>query len=214
MPEYGRAVQDMVNHALTITNREERNRCARTIIGIMSNMYPQQKDAADYKHKLWDHLAMISNFKLDVDSPYPMPEKERLDSRPEIVPYDNHKIRLKHYGHIVEEMIDKAVATEDPLQKRKLVEAIANYMKNSLLAWNRDFATDERLFNDIRMLSGGRLEINEEDGIKTAAYHKDNLMQAQPNNRNFKRNNGRKNGKSNAKPNNKNNRRNNRRGGF
>lgn len=212
MPEYGRTIQDMVRYALTIEDRSERTRCAKTIVNIMSNMFPQQKDVADYKHKIWDHLAIISEFKLDVDSPYPMPERERLERRPDVVPYDNHRIRLKHYGHIIEDMIEKAVEAEDPVYKRKLVEAIANYMKNSLLAWNKDFATDERLFNDIRMLSGGRLEINEGDGIKTAAYHRDNLMHAQPN-RNYKRNNGRKNNKQNGKQNNKNNRRNNNRRG-
>lgn len=188
MPEYGRTVQDMINHAVGIEDRMERNRCAKTIVNIMANMFPQMKDTPDFKHKLWDQLFIISNFKLDVDSPYPLPEQNKLEKKPEQVPYPTQSIRLKHYGHIVEDLIEKAIAEEDQALKRRMVEDIANYMKNSLLAWNKDFATDERLFNDIKKLSNGRLIIDEEDGIKTAAYHKDNLPQ-QNNNRNQKRNN-------------------------
>ncbi len=203
MPEYGRTVQDMIRHAMSIPNREERNRCARTIVSIMANMFPQMKDTPDFKHKLWDQLFIISEFKLDIDSPYPMPELQKLDNKPNIVPYPMQHIRLKHYGHIVEDLIAAAVATEDPERKKVMVVDIANYMKNSLLAWNKDFATDERLFNDIKILSGGRIEITEEDGLKTAAYSKETL---QPNQRNnFKRQQTNKKNK-----NNKNNKRQNR----
>ncbi len=206
MPEYGRTVQDMILHAMSIQNRDERNRCARTIVSIMANMFPQMKDAPDFKHKLWDQLFIISEFKLDVDSPYPMPEPQKLDSKPTIVPYPMQRIRLKHYGHIVEDMIEAAVKTEDIAYKKDLIVDIANYMKNSLLAWNKDFATDERLFNDIRILSGGRIDITEEDGLKTSAYNRDTMMQQNQRN-NFKRqqqNKKNKNNKNNGKRQNRN----------
>ena len=185
MPEYGRTVQDMIRHAMSIQNREDRNRCANTKVNIMANMFPQMKDSPDFKHKLWDQLFIISEFQLDVDSPYPLPEPQKLESKPQAVPYPMKHIRLKHYGHIIEDMIEEAVKTEDPERKKDLVVDIANYMKNSLLAWNKDFATDERLFNDIRILSGGRIEITEEDGLKTAAYSREAIQQQNRNN--FKR---------------------------
>lgn len=180
LPEYGRNVQQMVRHAVTIQDRAERNRCAKTIIGIMANMNPQMKDAQDFMHKLWDQLAIISEYKLDVDSPYPMPVRESLEKKPSVVPYEQHRIRMKHYGHYIQTMIDKAADELDPLVRHHLTEDIANYMKNSLLAWNKDFATDERLFSDIRILSGGRLEVDED--IKTAAYHKDHMNSLRQNN--------------------------------
>lgn len=176
MPEYGRTIQNMVRYATTIENREERNRCAHSIVSIMANMYPQLKDTPDFKHKLWDHLYIISDFKLDIDAPYPMPEPVKLMRKPDRVPYPGQNIRLKHYGHIVEDLIEKASNIEDPQAKRVTVENIANFMKASLLAWNKDFATDERLFNDIRILSSGRLVIDEEDGIKTAAIRPEKMQ--------------------------------------
>lgn len=202
LPEYGRAVQDMVHHAVSIEDRAERNRCARTIVGIMANMFPQMKDAPDFKHKLWDQLFIISEFKLDVDSPYPVPEVANLSTKPDVVPYPAQKIRFKHYGHIIEDMIEKAIDTEDPEQKRRIVVNIANYMKNALLAWNKDFATDERLFNDIRIMSNGRLVIDEEDGIKTSAYHRDALPQPAQT-RNVKRSKASSKKKSNRRNNNR-----------
>lgn len=186
MPEYGRNVQKMVEYAMTIENREERNRCAHTIIYIMGNLFPYLRDTADFKHKLWDHLAIMSDFKLDIDSPYETPQKEALSRHPEKLPYDNHDVRLRHYGHIVEEMIQHAIEVEDPRLKQRWVEDIANYMKKSLLAWNKDFATDDRLFNDIRILSKGQLVV--EEGTKTASYH-----EIMPQRNNYGKNNKRNN---------------------
>ncbi|MBP5364929.1 MAG: DUF4290 domain-containing protein [Bacteroidales bacterium] len=179
MPEYGRNIQKMVQHAMTIEDRDERNRCARTIISIMGNLFPYLRDTADFKHKLWDHLAIMSEFKLDIDSPYETPEPETFTRHPDKMPYDNHEIRFRHYGHIVEDIVQKAVSIENPEEKRHVVEDIANYMKKSLIASNKDFATDERLFNDIKTLSNGRLIV--EEGTKTAFFRDPN---APVNNRN------------------------------
>lgn len=192
MPEYGRNVQKMVEYAMTIENRDERNRCARTIINIMGNLFPYLRDTADFKHKLWDHLAIMSDFKLDIDSPYETLKKETFMRAPEKLPYDIHEIRLRHYGHIVEEMIQQAIEEQDPHMKQRWVENIANYMKKSLLAWNKDFATDDRLFNDIRILSKGQLIV--EEGTRTASFHE--MMSPQRNNygKNNKRNSKNRNG--------------------
>ena len=107
----------MVNHIKTIEDRDERNKAARTVIGVMGNLNPHLRDVADFKHKLWDHLAIISDFELDIDSPYPLPERESLQSKPKKVPYHQHAIRKKHYGRSIVLMIEKAVALE-PGKKR------------------------------------------------------------------------------------------------
>lgn len=184
MPEYGRNIQKMVEHAMTIEDRDERNRCARTIISIMGNLFPYLRDTADFKHKLWDHLAIMSDFKLDIDSPYDTPEQSTILQRPNKMPYDNHYTRFKHYGHIVEDLVKKAITIENPVEKQRLVEDIANYMKKSLIAWNKDFATDERLFNDIKILSDGQLIV--EEGTKTANFRDPNMPNNNRNN-NFQR---------------------------
>ena len=112
LPEYGRSIQNMVDYALTITDRVERQKCANTIISIMGNMFPHLRDIPDYTHKLWDHLAIMSGFKLDIDYPYEAIRKENLDTRPDAIPYPNTKIRYRHYGRTLEELIKKA--TEFP----------------------------------------------------------------------------------------------------
>ena len=105
MPEYGRNIQQMVAHALTIEDREERTRCVKTIINIMGNLFPYLRDVNDFKHKLWDHVAIMSDFKLDIDFPYEVLLEENLYTRPESIPYKNSRIRYQHYGRTLEEMI-------------------------------------------------------------------------------------------------------------
>ena len=107
MPEYGRNIQQMVSHALTIEDREERTRCVKTIINIMGNLFPYLRDVNDFKHKLWDHVAIMSDFKLDIDFPYEVLLEENLYTRPETIPYKNSRIRYQHYGRTLEEMIEK-----------------------------------------------------------------------------------------------------------
>ena len=98
LPEYGRNIQMMVDHLATITDRDERTRAAKTVISVMGNLYPHLRDVPDFRHKLWDHLMIMSNFTLDIDSPYPLPEKDILEEKPEKLPYNNHRIKYKHYG--------------------------------------------------------------------------------------------------------------------
>ena len=162
LPEYGRNIQKMVNHIKTIEDREERNKAARTVIAVMGNLNPHLRDVQDFKHKLWDHLAIIADFDLDIDSPYEWPERESLESKPNKVAYNQHSIKKKHYGRSITLMIDKAVELEDGEEKQDLVRMIAYHMKKSYLTWNREAVSDEEIFADLNTLSGGKLEISEE----------------------------------------------------
>ena len=162
LPEYGRNIQIMVDHILTIEDREERNKAARTVIAVMGNLNPHLRDINDFKHKLWDHLALISDFKLDIDSPYELPAKEVLNEKPRMVPYTQHGITYKHYGHAIQVMIKKAIEMEDEEEKADLTKMIANHMKKSYLTWNREAVSDDEIFHDLRVLSGGKLNVDED----------------------------------------------------
>jgi hypothetical protein len=160
LPEYGRNIQKMVNYIKTIEDREERNRAAKTVIAVMGNLNPHLRDVNDFKHKLWDHLAIIADFDLDIDSPYEWPEPESLKSKPNRVPYHQHNIRYKHYGRSIVLMIEKAVELEPGEEKEDLIKMIANHMKKSYLTWNREAVSDEEIFMDLKTLSAGRLEVS------------------------------------------------------
>ena len=162
LPEYGRNIQKMVDHIMTIEDRDERNKAAKTIIAVMGNLNPHLRDINDFKHKLWDHLAIISDFKMDIDSPYELPKQEDLDAKPKKLEYNQKGIRYKHYGHSIVMMIDKAVEMEEGEEKKDLVKMIANHMKKSYLTWNREAVSDEAIFGDLKTLSGNKLEIDPE----------------------------------------------------
>jgi len=167
LPEYGRNIQRMVNYVKTVEDRDERNRLAMAIIQIMGNMNPHLRDVADFKHKLWDHLAIISNFELDVDSPYPTPTREELYEKPKKVGYSNpYEIRFKHYGRVLQSMIQRAVEYPEGEEKEYLIEVIGNQMKKSYLNWNRDTVGDEQIIEDLKALSGNKLVIPENLKLK------------------------------------------------
>ncbi len=164
IPEYGRNVQRMIEFAISVKDRDERNRVARAIISVMGQLNPHLRDVTDFKHKLWDHLFIIADFKLDVDSPYPIPNAATFQTKPDRVSYPDNKIRYRHYGKILEKIIQKAVEFEEGGEKRALTEMIANYMKKSYLTWNRDSVTDDVIFDQLRELSKGKLKL--EPGTK------------------------------------------------
>jgi hypothetical protein len=166
LPEYGRNIQKMVEHILAIPDREERNSLAQAVIIIMGNMNPHLRDINDFKHKLWDHLAIMADFQLDIDFPYEIPQPEEFAEKPRRVSYNNYDIRYRHYGHIVEDLIKEALKLPDGEDKDTLTRLIANHMKKSYLAWNRDSVTDEIIFNDLHELSGKQLTVKE--GVKLA----------------------------------------------
>jgi len=161
LPEYGRNVQKMVDHIKTIKDKDERNRAARTIISIMGNLNPQIRDVGDFKHKLWDHLALIADFELDFDSPYPIPEPEKFIEKPKQIPYQQGSIRFLHYGRIIELMIDAAARMEDGDEKEYLTNLIVNQMKKAYITWNRSQVADEVIIENLKFLSGGKLKITE-----------------------------------------------------
>ena len=161
LPEYGRNVQKMVDYTKTIEDRDERNKAARTIISIMGNLNPHLRDIADFKHKLWDHLAIISNFELDIDSPYETIERAKLIEKPNSLSYSQGGIRYKHYGKYMEQMIKKAVEMEEGEEKEALIHMLANHMKKSYLTWNKDSVEDEKIFDDLNLLAGYKVEVSE-----------------------------------------------------
>lgn len=161
LPEYGRNVQKMVDHIKTIKDRDERNRAAKTIIQIMGNLNPHLRDVGDYKHKLWDHLALIADFDLDIDSPYPQPEQAKFTEKPNQIPYQQGNIRYLHYGRIISLMIEAAADMEDGEEKVYLTTLIVNQMKKSYITWNRSQVSDEVIISDLKFLSGGRVKITE-----------------------------------------------------
>jgi hypothetical protein len=164
LPEYGRNVQKMVDHIKTIEDRDERNRAAKTIIQIMGNLNTNIRDIGDFKHKLWDHLALIADFELDIDSPYPVPEPSKFVEKPKQVPYRQGEIRYLHYGRIIELMIAAASEMEDGEEKEYFTTLIVNQMKKSYITWNRGQVADEVIIGDMKLLSRGKLKMT--DGVK------------------------------------------------
>lgn len=186
MPEYGRNIQNMVDYCITIQDREERKRCANTIINIMGNMF-HLRDVNDFKHILWDHLAIMADFKLDIDYPYEIVKKEDLYSRPPRIPYNNSRIRYRHYGKTLEKMIQKATGFEPGAEKDLLIKLLATQMKKSFLTWNKESVDDRKIFKDLDELSEGRIILDEE--VHKLAESRDILAR---NNTNNKKNYSRK----------------------
>jgi hypothetical protein len=163
LPEYGRNIQKLVEYCKKIEDKEERNKMAQSIIEIMGNMYPHFRDIADFKHKLWDHLQIMSEYELDIDSPYEAPPKETLRSEPDPVPYNNKEIKYKHYGKVIERLIEKATEFEEGEEKNALIETIGNQMKKNYLTWNKDTVSDDQIFKDMEELSGGKIKVDREN---------------------------------------------------
>ena len=184
LPEYGRSVQNMVDHALTIEDREERQRCANTIVNIMGGMFPHLRDVPDFKHKLWDHLAVMSDFKLDIDYPFEVVKKEELEMKPERLAYSNGAIRYRHYGHILEGLIKKAVEVEDEAERKALIRLLAIQMKKSLNNWNKDGMEDQKIVDDLREYSQGAIDLQVEDlHLNEPRFYKNNNQRKQNNQR-------------------------------
>ncbi len=193
MPEYGRNLQEIVDFALKIEDREERTKAAYAIVSIMSNLNPHYKETSDFKHKLWDHLAIISDFKLDVDAPYPPPSAENIFSDPNKIPYCRNRIRYRHYGKAIELLIEKAIEMEEGFEKNNLVYAIANHMKRLYYVWNNDkIIADEIIFKDLEEISRGRITVNKDMIKLSSARQQKKKTQEQHTNGNKKFNTNKK----------------------
>jgi hypothetical protein len=181
--EYGRNIQNMVKHAMTIEDRNERNSAAKAIVEVIGNLNPHLRDNPDYRHKLWDHLYIMSDFKLDVDSPYEKPEPETFSSPPEQLEYPVKARKFRHYGQLILKMIDTACHMEPGSEERLKAEiAIANHMKKTYLLWNKDHVDDDVIFKDLRELSGGRINLSDHSLISVSVVN--NTMQPNGNNSN------------------------------
>ena len=165
IPEYGRHLQKMINYARDLPTKEERNKVAKAIVAVMGNLQPHLRDVPDFQHKLWDQLFIMSNFELDADSPYDIPSQEELMARPEGLKYPQNHPKYRFYGNNIKTMIDVANTWEEGALKEALIYTIANHMKKCFLNWNKDTVEDDVIFDHLRELSGGRIDLkgNEED---------------------------------------------------
>lgn len=161
IPEYGRHIQKMVNYATAIESKEERNKVAKSIIAVMGNLQPHLRDVPDFQHKLWDQLFIMSDFKLDVESPYEKPSKEVLNARPEPLNYPQSHPKYRFYGNNIKTMIDVANTWEEGDMKEALVYTIANHMKKCFLNWNKDTVEDSVIFDHLYELSNGKLNLKD-----------------------------------------------------
>ncbi|HCC86585.1 MAG TPA: DUF4290 domain-containing protein [Porphyromonadaceae bacterium] len=159
LPEYGRNIQNMVDHCVSIKDPEERKRCAYTIIDIMGNMFPHLRDVNNFKHILWDHLAIMSDFKLDIDYPYEVIRKEDLYSAPGHLDYSRPTMRYRHYGKILERMVKIAADMEEGEPREQLIRMLLAQMKRSYSQWNKE-VDDEKIFQDLIEISNGKIDMN------------------------------------------------------
>ena len=163
IPEYGRHLQKMINHAKTRETKEERNKLANAIISVMGNLQPHLRDVPDFQHKLWDQLFIMSNFELDADSPFDKPSKELLEERPEPLKYPQNHPKYRFYGNNIKTMIDVANTWDEGDMKEALVYTIANHMKKCFLNWNKDTVEDAVIFQHLFELSDGKLNLKDSD---------------------------------------------------
>jgi hypothetical protein len=208
MPEYGRNVQKMVEYLVTIDSREKRLQQAEIIIELMGTLNPHLKTIEDYKHKLWDHLFQMTEFKLDVDAPYPCPTPEMVFAKPEVLPYPQKRIRHRHLGHNLQEVLDRAMAETDEAKRHGFTQAIGYYMKLAYGNWHKEPVHDDMIKNELAEITGGLLKY-ETGGYKVTF---DTNPQGGNNNRNFKQRNNNNNNR-NFKNNNQGGNRNNQQGG-
>lgn len=164
IPEYGRHMQEMVDYCMAIEDREKRNEFAGIIIEVMGELNPHLRDVDDFQHKLWDQLFIMSNFSLDVDSPFPVPEKTEVYSRPQRIPYPQEEYKYKYYGKNIRRMIDVAISWEGEKQEG-LIMVIANHMKKCYLLWNKDTVEDSAIFDHLYEMSNGKIDLRTSNEI-------------------------------------------------
>lgn len=160
LPEYGREVQKMVDYAITLETKEERQRCAETIIGIMERMFPQNNENVDYEQKLWDHLAIMSNFKLDIDYPVDISEAKSILKKPQPMAYPKQKNPIKHYGSMMFELFDKLKGMEPGPERDELTRLVANQMKRNLMQWSHGSSDDEKIASDLARFTDGKIQLD------------------------------------------------------
>ena len=194
IPEYGRHIQKMINYASSRESKEERNKLANSIISVMGNLQPHLRDVSDFQHKLWDQLFIMSDFKLDADSPFEKPSEEILSLSPDPLAYPQNYPKYRFYGNNIKIMIEAASLWDDGDMKGALVFTIANHMKKSFLSWNKDTVEDSVIFDHLFELSNGKIDIRNTDKVLTESSQllkmqrkTNNYKKHKKNNRNRKR---------------------------
>lgn len=176
MREYGRHIQEMVEFVAQIEDPVKRNEQVQIIIELMGHMNPHLRNVEDFRHKLYDHIYIMANYNIDINSPYPIPQREIIEKKPEPLPYPKHKMAFRHYGKNIERMIEKAKTFEDNEKKQAYLQYLANYMKLVHANWNKESVNDELIREDLKMMSRGELELSAES----------ELQQIRTNTRNFR----------------------------
>ncbi|MBQ9636758.1 MAG: DUF4290 domain-containing protein [Prevotella sp.] len=160
LPEYGREIQRMVDYAVQLPLKRDRQRCAETIVAIMDRMFPQNRQNADYKHKLWDHLALMSDFKLDIDWPFDVQQAHTITTKPEPMPYPMKPIPVRHYGHMLFEVFEQLKNMPDGKERNDLIRMTANQMKRNLMQWSHGSSDDEKVASDLARFTDGRVQLD------------------------------------------------------
>ena len=181
IPEYGREIQNMVDYAMSLPDRNERQHCAESIVAIMSHMFPQNREAENAEQKLWDHLALMSNFKLDIDWPYDISQAEHILEKPEPINYPMHDIPVRHYGNMVFELFEKLKTMEPGPERDELVRQTANQMKRDLMAWGNGSVDDERVADDLARFTDGIIQLD------LSMFQFDNMQPAKAEGKNKKK---------------------------
>lgn len=208
LPEYGRHIHEMIDSLSRIEDRRERNRQARAVIAVMGNLNPLLRDTADFTHKLWDHLFIMSDFQLDVDSPYPRPSRQELTITPRRMPYAQSRFKFKHYGKYVKRMIEGLASERDPRTVAQTIDNLARYMRTKSYEYNQEHPNNEVIVKDIKRMSGGTIQIDEvalnnlrseykqpftarpQKGPQRQQQQRQQKNRNQPYNRNHSKNNG------------------------
>lgn len=173
MPEYGRHVQKMINYVKNIPDKEKRNEQIRAVLNVMGILNPQLRDINDFKHKLWDHIQIISDFEIDIDSPYPVPTKETFTTKPNSIPLQSTPLRMAHYGRNIQNMVHMVAEKPEGEVKNNMIKILATYMRQQYLIWNKDTVSEQVIFADILTLSNGKLVVPEDmhlDAIPSDAH--------------------------------------------
>lgn len=206
LPEYGRHIQEMIDSLLEIEDRHERNRQARAVIAVMGNLFPLLRDTADFTHKLWDHLFIMSDFQLDVDSPYARPTREELTVKPRPLSYSQGRIRHKHYGKYLEQMVRTIAQEEDMSRTTTAIDGVVRYMRAKSYEYNQEHPNNETIAKDLSVMSDGAITLSEEALNQLRSDYKQHLSARPikgrvPQNTRQKRNNGASHGRIHTKNN-------------
>ncbi len=193
IPEYGRHLQKLVDHCVALETKEERTKMAKAIVDVMGNLQPHLRDVPDFKHKLWDQIFIMSDYKLDVDSNYEKPEREILEAKPAPLNYPKSASKYRFYGNNIQTMIDVALSWEEGEKREALVFTIANHMKKCYLNWNKDTVEDAIIFKHLKDLSKGRIDLTDSEEVlsDSAALLKSKGNKRHNNNRNHRNKNRR-----------------------